>query len=117
MKTSFFDNTQTLPLVVEPESHSENSLDALSKWIASERDWMEAQLLQYGGLLLRGFDLNTADDFERICKTIDPQLLNYAGGDSPREAVTGKVYTSTEYPAQLEIPKPSFAITLPATTP
>lgn len=104
MKTYFFNEAEKLPLIVEPEADSASSQDNLCQWVIDEREWIEQQLLQYGGLLLRGYDLNTADDFERICKIIDPQLLNYAGGDSPREAVTGKVYTSTEYPAQLEIP-------------
>ena len=104
MKTYFTSKTDELPQVVEPAADSERGHDSLCQWIVAERDWMEAQLLQYGALLLRGFDVQTADDFELICRLVDPQLLNYAGGDSPREAITGKVYTSTEYPAHLEIP-------------
>lgn len=104
MKTSFINDAERLPLMVQPEVESERSLDGLSRWIEDDRDWLEAQLLKYGAVLLRGFDLAAAGDFERICRAIDPQLLNYAGGDSPRKAVSGRVYTSTEYPAHLEIP-------------
>ena len=104
MKISFLGGVDSLPQVVEPENDSENGVEHLSQWICSERDWLETQLMRYGGVLLRGFRVETADDFQRICSTVDPQLLNYAGGDSPRETVTGQVYTSTEYPAHLEIP-------------
>ena len=62
------------------------------------------RLLQHGAILLRGFSVHTPQDFERCCRAFNPQLLNYVGGDSPREGVTGKVYTSTEYPPHLEIP-------------
>jgi alpha-ketoglutarate-dependent taurine dioxygenase len=104
MKTSFLNHEEHLPLLVEPEAGSDSSLEALFEWITSERDRIETQLLQYGALLLRGFAVSTPEDFEQICKAIDQRLLNYAGGDSPRETVTGKIYTSTEYPAHLEIP-------------
>ena len=104
MKTSFINDEERLPLLIEPGAAGEISLTGLSQWLAAERGWLESELLKYGGLLLRGFNVNTPEDFEQVCRVIEPQLLNYAGGDSPREAITGKVYTSTEYPARLEIP-------------
>ena len=104
MKTSFFNEDQSLPLVIEPTAATGSNLAGLLQWAADEHEWIEVRLLQYGAVLLRGFDVETPQDFERFCKAIDPHLLNYAGGDSPREAITGKVYTSTTYPAHLEIP-------------
>lgn len=104
MKTSFINEQEQLPLLVETESSRERSLDALIEWLVDQRDWLDAQLLRFGGLLLRGFDIASADQFEKVCNTLESRLLNYTGGDSPREAITGKVYTSTEYPSHLEIP-------------
>ena len=104
MNVSFINDEGRLPLLIEPQAAGECGLADLWQWLVAERGWLEAELLKYGGLLLRGFDLNTPEDFEQICRVIEPDLLNYAGGDSPREAITGKVYTSTEYPARLEIP-------------
>ncbi|MGD2160712.1 MAG: TauD/TfdA family dioxygenase, partial [Gammaproteobacteria bacterium] len=104
MKSDLLNEAHELPLVVRPSSISEAGLDILLQWLVAERDWMEKQLLQYGAILLRGFEMQTPADFERFCHSIDQRLLDYAGGDSPREAVYGKVYTSTEYPAELEIP-------------
>jgi len=104
MKAFFLNDEEQLPLVLGPESDNDSSYEALSQWIVSERDWVEQQLLKHAAVLLRGFAVNSAGDFERLSMLIDSQLLNYAGGDSPREAVTAKVYTSTEYPAHLEVP-------------
>jgi len=104
MKTSFLAETRELPLLVEPAADAERELESLLNWAEDEHAWIESRLLRFGALLLRGFAVQTPADFERFCRTIDPRLLNYAGGDSPREAVTGKVYTSTGYPAGVEIP-------------
>ena len=104
MKTSFINDKEQLPLRVEPETDNDIRLEALTGWVANEHDWLEEQLLHHGGVLLRGFNVAGPEDFEQVCRLIEPRLLNYAGGDSPREAITGKVYTSTEYPARLEIP-------------
>jgi len=54
-------------------------------------------------VLLRGFEIATPDDFRALCAAIEPHLRSYTGGDSPRTGVADKVYTSTEYDAQLEI--------------
>lgn len=92
-----------LPLLVEPASEKERGIGALLAWVTEERDWIEQRLLRHGGLLFRGFAVETSTDFERYCKAIDAKLLNYVGGESPRSPVTEKVYTSTEYPSHLEI--------------
>jgi alpha-ketoglutarate-dependent taurine dioxygenase len=54
-------------------------------------------------MLIRGFDISTAIEFRAVCAAIRPDLRNYTGGDSPRTGVADQVYTSTEYPAHLEI--------------
>jgi len=104
MKSGALIEGSELPLLVEPDSGEEAGFDALLGWVKDARSWIEAQLLRHGALLLRGFAVHTPAEFERLCRAVAPQLLNYAGGDSPRTAVTEKVYTSTEYPAHLEIP-------------
>ena len=43
-------------------------------------------------------------ELERFSAQFGQQLLNYVGGDTPRTAVSEKVYTTTEYPAHQEIP-------------
>jgi alpha-ketoglutarate-dependent taurine dioxygenase len=92
-----------LPLIVEPASEQERPLAALIGWLRAEADWIDARLLRHGGMLLRGFGVESPEDFEVVCRSVEPRLLRYVGGESPRTAVTGNVYTSTEYPSRLEI--------------
>lgn len=61
-------------------------------------------LHRHGALLFRGFSLEDAASFQAAFRAFCPQLRNYQGGDSPRSAVTEKVYTSTTYPSELTIP-------------
>jgi alpha-ketoglutarate-dependent taurine dioxygenase len=52
-----------------------------------------------GAVLLRGFSIEGARDFQDVVRNFAPKLAGYAGGDSPRD----RVYTSTSYPAALPI--------------
>ncbi len=97
------DDQTDLPLRVSPASESERSAEALVAWARSERAWLEDRLNTHGGVLLRGFAVGSAEQFEQVCRAIEPELMGYAGGESPRSLVSGGVYTSTEYPSHLEI--------------
>ena len=58
------------------------------------------EIAKSGAVLFRGFDVDTKEAFEKSVQVISPNLRDYIGGDSPREKVGGKVYTSTAYPAE-----------------
>lgn len=58
---------------------------------------------EYGAVLLRGFDVNSAIEFEQAIKVLNKDLENYQGGDSPRKKVSEYVYTSTSYPSNESI--------------
>lgn len=102
MKTSFI-NEQKMPLVVEPSADDADgkNLDALRRETVENKDFLHAALLEHGALLFRGFAVETTPEFERFVRYFSgKELLNYAGGVSPRNELGGGVYTSTEYPPQ-----------------
>ncbi len=101
VKTHSLSPAQPMPLVIEPAHNGINVLD----WLAHEKDFVEAQLLQYGALLLRGFRIGDVTRFEQLMKTLTPELLEYKERSTPRKQVNGNVYTSTEYPAYQWIPQ------------
>ena len=102
LKKSFF-NSQKLPLVIESDA-PDKSLDALFELTSSERNLLREQLLEYGALLFRGFDVQTVQDFEAFVKHFSGrEFFNYAGGVSPRLSLSNGVYTSTEYPPDLTL--------------
>ena len=75
----------------------------LVSYVRDHQDELLGELSRYGALLFRGFAVEGARGFQDAIRVFAPNLSNYAGGDSPRSAVTDKVYTSTSYPASLPI--------------
>lgn len=69
--------------------------------MSGNRALFEIVASRYGAV--RGFAVNTPEEFESVVQTVQPTLLDYVGGDSPRPRITGKVYTSTEYPETYQI--------------
>jgi alpha-ketoglutarate-dependent taurine dioxygenase len=101
MQTSQLPGPSTLPLVIEPEGNS--ACAALIQWAGVQRPWLNERLLERGGLLLRGFEVRTPEDFEQLAAVIAPKFVDYSRGTSPRSKVRGKVYTSTEAPPRVPI--------------
>jgi alpha-ketoglutarate-dependent taurine dioxygenase len=91
-----------LPLVVDPRNAGEK-LD-LGGLLTSRKAWILRSLSKHGAVLFRGFEVSTIEEFENVARSFSGnELLNYAGGASPRSALGGGVYTSTEYPAHLTL--------------
>lgn len=89
-----------LPLVVQPSSEELN----LVTWAKSNQTWIEDNLRKHGGILFRNFKISGAREFEEFIAAVGGELLNYIYGSTPRSQVEGKIYTSTEYPANQSIP-------------
>uniref|UniRef100_A0A7C2NZM6 TauD/TfdA family dioxygenase n=1 Tax=Schlesneria paludicola TaxID=360056 RepID=A0A7C2NZM6_9PLAN len=90
-----------LPLVIGPDEIGSPS--GLRAWLASQTAWLNDRLVSHGALLFRGFDLRTAEDFQDAAGAIAPKFLDYTRGSSPRNKVSGRVYTSTEAPPGVPI--------------
>jgi alpha-ketoglutarate-dependent taurine dioxygenase len=76
----------------------------LAAWATQNRPAIEENLLRHGGILFRGFQVGGLPDFQRVISAVGGDLLEYRYRSTPRTEVTGKIYTSTEYPANQEIP-------------
>lgn len=87
------------PLVIKPVQADV----VLTAWIDANRDLIQKKLLKYGGILFRGFHVGSVPDFESVVKTFGDDLLDYTERSSPRHKVDGKVYTSTDHPADQRI--------------
>jgi alpha-ketoglutarate-dependent taurine dioxygenase len=89
------------------------SAGALGDWLCGARDRVEDALLAEGALLFRGATIGGREDFEHVARAYTPDLRSYVGGGSPRTHLGGRIYTSTEYPAQAPIPLHCEASYLP----
>lgn len=92
-----------LPLVVEP--HASRDPTALAKDLRAHASWVAEALAHYGAILFRGFDVSDAPAFERVARAIDDNLKNDYLGTSPRNALTGYVFTASELPSYYPIPQ------------
>ena len=73
-------------------------------WLAENRSRIEAIVNVHGGVLLRDLGLTAVSEFNRVVQVFDSDLLDYAYRSSPRTKVGGRIFTSTEYPADRTIP-------------
>lgn len=90
----------TLPLLLQPAVEGLRLVD----WATTNREHIEQQLSRYGAILFRGFEVNTVAEFEQFMKSLAGDLLDYSYRSTPRTQVSGRIYTSTEYPAHQTIP-------------
>jgi alpha-ketoglutarate-dependent taurine dioxygenase len=88
-----------LPVVLEPTAEV-----SLKGWAESNRELIDTLLLRHGGILFRNFGLRTDEEFELFMRSLTTELVDYTYRSTPRQQVSGKVYTSTEYPADQSIP-------------
>jgi alpha-ketoglutarate-dependent taurine dioxygenase len=91
---------QPLPMLAGP---AQAQVD-LPAWVEGNRDALTGRLHQAGAILFRGFPVGGADDFERVVAAYSPDMLDYYERSTPRHVVSGKVYSSTEYPPDRTIP-------------
>lgn len=90
-------NDWTTVLVNAPD----NGADA--SWVATNASQLREQIRTYGAIVLRGVR-GGVDEFNEIVSVLGGPQLEYTERSTPRSAVKGNIYTSTEYPASQEIP-------------
>jgi alpha-ketoglutarate-dependent taurine dioxygenase len=90
-----------LPLLVTPGGAGGD----LVGWARGHREWLAANLLAHGGILFRGFPLRDLGEFQELIEAACGEPLEYRYRSTPRTRVAGNIYTSTEYPADQEIPQ------------
>lgn len=100
-----------LPYIITPstlvyviDKNYSNTQD-LNQQIAQLKSVIERSFDHYGAVLLRGFSVESEEQFASIIRIFDFDLLNYDFGSTPRSVIKKGVYTSTEYPSHQVIPQ------------
>ncbi|HKG20409.1 MAG TPA: TauD/TfdA family dioxygenase [Blastocatellia bacterium] len=96
VSTEFLRPDQSLPLLIRP------ALDGLrlADWAAGNGPFIRSSLAMHGGLLFRGFGINTAEGFQDLIANVSSEPLEYRERSSPRTKVVDNIYTSTDYPPE-----------------
>jgi alpha-ketoglutarate-dependent taurine dioxygenase len=76
----------------------------LISWAGAHRALIQDTLLEHGGILFRGFGLRAVEQFNEFVQTTCGDLLTYSFASTPRSVVSGRIYTSTEFPPEQHIP-------------
>ena len=100
VKSYFINPNSSEFLVLEPLKKDLCPYD----WLQANKQSIEKNILKYGGLLLRNFNINSVSEFNRFVQILCPTLLDYTYRSTPRTKLGGKIYTATEYPADRSIP-------------
>ena len=95
IKSYFLNPEKNGPLVLEAQGRTFNPFE----WTKDNKSLLENNLLKYGGILLRNFNINSVSEFNRMVQIFSPDLLDYVYRSTPRTKLGGKIYTATEYPA------------------
>jgi alpha-ketoglutarate-dependent taurine dioxygenase len=90
---------QRLPLVCEPNVAG---LDLVS-YAGANRDFLGDLLVRHGAILFRGFDVASADSLQGFVAATAGPALEYTERSSPRSRVSGRIFTSTDYPPEFPI--------------
>src|SRR5258705_10801859 len=76
----------------------------LPGYLAAATPDVEKALYDPGAVLFRGFDVTDAGRFARAVESMSAAMLPYTYRSTPRSEEASRVYTSTEYPPDEEIP-------------
>ncbi|WP_438464954.1 TauD/TfdA family dioxygenase [Marinomonas sp. PE14-40] len=99
-------NGLDFPLMVTPSETQKNATKAeFLNWISENKAELHEYLIKHGAVLLRGFPLDSAAEFEKMLDQTDYKNMPYVGGAAPREQVTAsRIVTANESPATEKIP-------------
>lgn len=81
------------------------TIDELCAWVTQRREQLESELLAHGVVLMRGFPIRTAEDFDRVSRALGYPDFTYRQSLSNAVRInhTERVFTANEAPPQLEI--------------
>ncbi|MGJ4747657.1 TauD/TfdA family dioxygenase [Leptospira sp. SA-E8] len=102
VERSFFPGKE-LPRIYGPGDTNALEPGFLPAWVSKNKKSIEADLLEYGAILFRGFQISSAQEFEDVALSLDKNLKTDYLGTSPRNKVTQFVHTASELPPHYPI--------------
>ncbi|XP_059659182.1 clavaminate synthase-like protein At3g21360 [Cornus florida] len=88
---------ETMPLVLQPPEPSKKDLESLLLALRNNKEWFDQMVIKNSAVLLRGFDVTKAEDFNDIVEAFDWDDIRYVG-PAPRTHVYKRVWTANEGP-------------------
>ena len=92
-----------LPLFISARPGKFASLPEFLEWIGANRKTLDDAILEVGGIVLRGFPLRTAEDFNQFTNQFPAYGGGYVGGSAPRKTIVGNVMEATQLGPDVQI--------------
>ncbi|KAH7840837.1 hypothetical protein Vadar_022367 [Vaccinium darrowii] len=86
---------ETMPLVLQPNSN--NDVESLLVVLEKNKEWFKQMIIDKSAVLLRGFNVRNAEDFNDIVETIGWENVRYVG-PAPRTQIHKRIFTANEGP-------------------
>ncbi|XP_062199572.1 clavaminate synthase-like protein At3g21360 [Phragmites australis] len=95
---------EQMPLVLTPSADGKGcagrtGYEALVAALRANREWLERKVVTHSAVLLRGFDVRDAVEFNAIVEALGWPNIRYVG-PAPRTHVHGRVWTANEGPLE-----------------
>ncbi|KAI8023745.1 Clavaminate synthase-like protein [Camellia lanceoleosa] len=88
---------ETMPLVLLPPQPNKSGLESLVSAVKNNKEWFEEMIVKNSAVLLRGFDVEKAEDFNDIVEAFGWDDIRYVG-PAPRTHIYKRVWTANEGP-------------------
>ncbi|XP_048574787.1 clavaminate synthase-like protein At3g21360 [Triticum urartu] len=99
---------QQMPLVLGPstkgagEGGGGTGYEALVAAVKAKREWLEDKVVTNSAILLRGFDVRDAAEFDAVVEALGWPDIRYVG-PAPRTHVHGRIWTANEGPLEQSV--------------
>jgi alpha-ketoglutarate-dependent taurine dioxygenase len=91
------------PLFVEPRSDTLASVSDFCDWLERNIQTLNDVVAAEGAVVLRGFPVRDAVEFNKVVQVLGPWDDDYAGGATFRSQINGSVYEATRFSSDLKI--------------
>lgn len=88
---------ESVPLVLQPQEGGSNDVEELVAVLSRNREWFEKLIVKNSAILLRGFDVKDAREFNDLVEAFGWEDIRYVG-PAPRTHVYKRVWTANEGP-------------------
>jgi len=89
----------SIPLVLEPPEgpNKKNDMESLLPALEKNKEWFKRMIINNSAVLLRGFNVRNAEDFNDIVEAVGFENIPYVG-PAPRTTVHKRIFTANEGP-------------------
>ncbi|XP_077244030.1 clavaminate synthase-like protein At3g21360 [Tasmannia lanceolata] len=88
---------EEIPMVLQPAKSHQDYISSLLSTLRDNKEWFEKELVKHSAILLRGFNVQSAEEFNEVVETFGWDDIRYVG-PAPRTHIHKRIWTANEGP-------------------